>query len=185
MAQRRGHHADRSRIPCPVTMKGGPYTIKLMYNAHIGVLLKIYVCRSPLQNMTEWGEHLSEMTNKQLVGWIVFGVVLILSPALQLWDAGTVSWLALGGVFIATVVFSETAATTRPGQRIDAWWRRIGIPGRTLAIVLFAVVAWGSIWLYSGSLIPLYSFVFGGFLGIIVKGSFVLMRRIEVPVSRA
>lgn len=72
--------------------------------------------------MIEWGQYPSEMTNKRLLFWIVFSLVLIPSPALQLWEAGTVSWISLGvGGFTSIVVFSESASNTWPGQRIDGW----------------------------------------------------------------
>ena len=118
------------------------------------------------------------MSNRQLLVWLGLGLVSIISPTLPLWEARAMSWLFVGGgIFISTVVGSETAANTQPGQYIDAWWRRIGMAGRSLAILTFAVVMWGSIGLYSGSLVPLSSFVCGLFLGFIEKLSFVLVRR--------
>lgn len=128
--------------------------------------------------MIEWDQQPSEMSNRQLLVWLGLGLVGILSPALQLWEARAMSWLFVGGgIFIPTVVGSETAANTQSGQYIDAWWRRIGMAGRSLAILTFAVVMWGSIALYSGSLVPLSSFVCGLFLGLIIKPTTLLVRR--------
>lgn len=129
--------------------------------------------------MTEWGKQPSEMSDSRLLYWIVIGLVSLVAPVIQLWETQSISWLGvLLGAFVSTVVFSEAAADTQLGQYIDAASHRIGVSGRAVALLVFVVVVWWSIWHFEPPLVPSFSFVLGGFLGPIGKLAFVFAKRV-------
>ncbi len=132
-----------------------------------------------MEGMAEWGNHPTEMSDRQLIYWIAIGLISLVAPVIQLWEAQSISWLGvLLGAFVSTVVFSKATASTRPGQYIDTGWNRIGMPGRFVALFVFAVIVWWSIFHFEPPLVPLFSCVLGSFLGLIGEVGFVLAKRV-------
>lgn len=73
---------------------------------------------------------------------ILLAALTVAGPAVVLWEAGTVAWawFLLGAVGFG-VTFGPFARTAT-GQAVDDWFTRIGVAGRTVCIVAFALVVW-------------------------------------------
>lgn len=98
------------------------------------------------QTMVDWGVPPSEASTERLLYEIGMGVLITISGIMQVIDT-RISWLWFGvGVF--AVVLTHAASDTPPGLWAEKWFKRIGIGGRLVAIVIAAFVIWGSIWYF-------------------------------------
>ncbi|WP_223302105.1 hypothetical protein [Haladaptatus sp. R4] len=62
----------------------------------------------------------------------------------------------------------RSAGTTTAGKRFGQWFRDIGVTGRTSAIILFAVVVWGTMFTVDIPVVAVESFVAGIWVALIL-----------------
>jgi hypothetical protein len=76
--------------------------------------------------------------------WMEVGIVVLfgISTAMDLYPYDEISWTWVAVGFVLCGFGMGPAGTTSLGKRFGQWFRGIGVAGRTVAIVLFAVVVW-------------------------------------------
>ncbi|WP_137291185.1 hypothetical protein [Natronorubrum halophilum] len=77
----------------------------------------------------------------------------------------TVAWGIVAAGFVAFVAAAGPLATSSIGSRVGAWFRAIGIVGRGLVIVGFAVMVWTATTRLEVPAVLPTSFGLGGILG--------------------
>ena len=109
--------------------------------------------------MVDWNTPRREATTKRLSYEVGMGVLVAISGIMQIVST-QVSWLWVGiGLVIA--VLAHAAAKTPSGRWVDEWFKRIGIGGRIVVIVIGVFVIWGSIWYFKPLVTIIPSFVTG------------------------
>lgn len=73
------------------------------------------------------------------VFFCAFASLSVLSRVLES-DSLAPLWVAVG--VVASLVLAGPVANSPVADRIDAWWERIGVGGRLLALVAFAAGVW-------------------------------------------
>ena len=96
----------------------------------------------------------------------LFALVAV-SPAIGLYDAGTVSWPWLGLGVVSWAVAAGPVAASRFGQRVESWFESIGVGGRAAVIVALAIVIWGSIFAIEPPTMPFQSYLLGSIVGLV------------------
>jgi hypothetical protein len=91
--------------------------------------------------------------------------LVALSPALDLYEAGDVSWLWLVVGVVSWATAAGPVAASEFGRRFGAWFRAIGVVGRAVAIFGFAAAWWWVVAEFDPPEVPLDSFVLGGLGG--------------------
>jgi hypothetical protein len=100
--------------------------------------------------------------------WSLVLIALVAaSPAIGLYDAGTVSWPWLGLGIVSWAVAAGPVAASRFGQRIGAWFRSIGVLGRAAVIFGFVPVIAVTMWKLDPPTIVVDSFLLGGMVGLL------------------
>ena len=89
------------------------------------------------------------------------------SPAIGLYDAGTVSWPWLGLGVVSWAVAAGPVAASRFGQRIGAWFRFIGVLGRAAVVFGFVPVMAVTMWKLDPQTVVADSFLLGGMVGLL------------------
>lgn len=127
--------------------------------------------------MNDEPTHLPDMSTRRVLFLLALGVCVAVSPLIGLMEAGPVSWaffavgVAMGGLF------SERFSRTRVGSRTNRWWRKIGVPGRALAILAFAALVWTGYTVFDPSRVLIDSFVVGMMVTLVARILFELARR--------
>ncbi|NHN59939.1 MULTISPECIES: hypothetical protein [Halorussus] len=113
---------------------------------------------------TDRGE--SRSRGLSLAWSLALAALVAVSPAYDLYEAGTVSWgwLAVGAVAWGTAV--GPAAASSYGRRVGAWFRSVGAIGRALVIFGFAGAAWAFHAAVDPPAVAVDSFVLGGMVGL-------------------
>ena len=109
--------------------------------------------------MVDWNTPRPEATTKRLSYEVGMGVLVAISGVMQVVST-QVSWLWVG-IGLVTAVLAHAAAKTPPGRWADEWFKRIGIGGRIVVIVIAVFVIWGSIWYFKPPAVIIPSFVTG------------------------
>ncbi|MCO8254752.1 hypothetical protein NKF26_13175 [Haladaptatus sp. AB618] len=86
----------------------------------------------------------------------------------SLFDLGTISWWWVAAGFVLTGTAAGPAGTTTVGKRFGQWFRDIGVTGRASAIILFAVVVWGTRFTVDVPVVGVESFVAGMWVALIL-----------------
>ncbi|WP_128476475.1 hypothetical protein [Halorussus pelagicus] len=94
-------------------------------------------------------------------------VLVAVSPAIRLYDAGTVSWPWLGLGVVSWAAAAGPVAASRFGQRVESWFESIGVGGRAAIIVALAIVIWGSMFAIEPPTLPTQSYLLGGMVGLV------------------
>ncbi|WP_135853789.1 hypothetical protein [Halorussus salinus] len=94
--------------------------------------------------------------------------LVALSPAIGLYESGTVSWpwLVLG--VVSWAMAAGPVAASRFGQRVGAWFRSIGLLGRAAVVFGFVPVMAVAMWQLDPPTIVVDSFLLGGMVGVMV-----------------
>ena len=109
--------------------------------------------------MVDWNTPRPEATTKRLSYEVGMGVLVAISGVVQVVST-QVSWLWVG-IGLVTAVLAHAAAKTPPGRWADEWFKRIGIGGRIVVIVIGVFVIWGSVWHFNPLVTIIPSFVTG------------------------
>lgn len=98
------------------------------------------------------------------------GIISLASipSAIQLYEAGAISWIWLFTGSILAAVICGPIATTQYGQQMGSWFHSIGGGGRIIAILIAAVLIWRFILTFQPPEIPLNSFTLGGIIGLLL-----------------
>ncbi len=98
---------------------------------------------------------------------LVLSALIAVSPAIGLYDAGTVSWPWLGLGVVSWAVAAGPVAASRFGRRVESWFESIGVGGRAAVIVALAIAIWGSMFAIEPPTIPLQSYLLGSMVGLV------------------
>ena len=109
--------------------------------------------------MVDWNTPRPEATTKRLSYEVGMGVLVAISGIMQVVST-QVSWLWVG-IGLVTAVLAHAAAKIPSGRWVDEWFKRIGISGRIVVIMIGAFVIWGSIWYFNPLVTIIPSFVTG------------------------
>ena len=109
--------------------------------------------------MVDWNTPRPEATTKRLSYEVGMGVLVAISGVVQVVST-QVSWLWVG-IGLVTAVLAHAAAKTPLGLWADEWFKRIGIGGRIVVIVIGVFVIWGSVWHFNPLVTIIPSFVTG------------------------
>ncbi|MGA9400503.1 hypothetical protein [Haladaptatus sp.] len=80
----------------------------------------------------------------------------------------TISWAWVAVGFVLTGIGLGPARATALGKRFGQWFRDIGVTGRISAIILFFVVAWGTLLTVEIPIAVIDSFVVGMWAALIL-----------------
>ena len=99
--------------------------------------------------------------------WSLLLVAMVaVSPAVDLYQAGTVSWPWLTAGVVAWGLATGPIATTEFGRSVGSWFESIGVLGRLAAIVAFAAATYRFHVTFHPPAVPVDSFVLGGMAGV-------------------
>ncbi|AQL42536.1 hypothetical protein BV210_07350 [Halorientalis sp. IM1011] len=73
---------------------------------------------------------------------VAIAVVLLFDVAYDFYTGEPVVWSWFVGGFVACVLALGPVAASPVGSQVDTWFRDIGVAGRALVIIAFAVVVW-------------------------------------------
>lgn len=104
---------------------------------------------------------------------IVIAVIAISWMPLYRTDLGEISWAMAMGGFVSFFVIRGPVANSTIGMRFGSWWKAIGLRGRAVGIILYAVGVWITSQLIYIPVTLVSSIVAGGMLAIAV---FVFLR---------
>lgn len=127
--------------------------------------------------MVDWSAPHPEASTKRLSYEIGMGVLIAISGLMQIVST-QVSWLWFS-VGIVTAVLAHAATDTPPGRWADDWFKRIGIGGRLVVIVIAVFVIWGSIWYFEPPAVIIPNLVTGAACILIGIPLFWLLARIR------
>ena len=120
--------------------------------------------------MVDWSAPASEASNKRLLYEIAIGLLVMTSPIIQLTENQAISWIGLGAGVLA-VVLGYAFSRTSLGKRFENWFRRIGVGGRVMLIVIAVPIIVGGMWSLRPPEIPTFSFIIGS-MGTLVIATF-------------
>jgi hypothetical protein len=105
-----------------------------------------------------------------------FGFFSLVEYAVSSTTPAAWEWVAVG--VVGSVLAFGPLANSAVGDRVNEWWDRIGVGGRALAIVGFAVVCWTVIWQEPAIRAPVDGVATGGFAVLfVVLAVFVVRHR--------
>jgi len=112
---------------------------------------------------------------------IALAVIVLFDVAYDLYRGEPAVWSWLVAGFVAAVLALGPVAASTAGSRIGTWFREIGVAGRALVIVAFAVAVWAGYTLSVLQPKPLSSAANGLFLAV---GVVVAVRLLTVGTVR-
>lgn len=110
--------------------------------------------------MVNWSAPASEASNKRLPHEIALGLLIMISPAIQLAENQTISWGGIGAGILA-IGLGYAFSRTSLGNGLDEWFRRIGFGGRAVVIIMAVPIVLGGLWLLRPPEVPTLSFIIG------------------------
>ncbi|WP_154018967.1 hypothetical protein [Halococcus agarilyticus] len=128
--------------------------------------------------MVDWSVPASEASNKRLLYEIAIGLLVMISPIIQLAEKQAISRIGIGFGVLAIVLIYAFSRTSL-GNRLEKWFRQIEVGGRTIVIITVVPIIMGGLWLLKPPAVPTFSFIIGSMGTIIVATILRILSRLN------
>lgn len=125
--------------------------------------------------MVDWSAPPHEASDKRLLYELVMGLLVATAPAIQPIGNWTISlaWFGIG-VLLATVFY--VSLFTTPVQKFNKL-TDTSTGGGIVAVVIMAIIIWGSIWLFTPPIYASLSIILGGCVILAIAPALRLLKR--------